>query len=162
MTRKKTNKPITKRRAARFAAIQALYQIELMGAKPSTVAAEFDDHRLSTLFEPFLPDEPAPEVDREWFKLVVLGAAQHADALDRQIAPLLASGWTIERLSAPMRALLHCAAFELAHRSDVPTNVVVDEYVELAFGFFEGGEPSFVNAILDRLSRMLRPAGPTV
>ncbi|WP_035485270.1 transcription antitermination factor NusB [Geminicoccus roseus] len=162
MTRKKSSKPITKRRAARFAAIQALYQIEVMGARPGPVVVEFDDHRLSELFEPFLPDEPPPDVDREWFKLVVLGAAEHTKQLDAQIAPLLSSGWTMERLSAPMRALLRCAAYELAHRFDVPASVVVDEYVELAFGFFEGGEPGFVNAILDRLSRDLRKDAPTV
>jgi transcription antitermination protein NusB len=162
MTRKKTSKPITKRRAARFAAIQALYQIEVMGARPSSVVVEFDDHRLSELFEPFLPDEPPPDVDREWFKLVVLGAAEDTPNLDAAIAPLLAAGWSLDRLSAPMRALLRCAAFELKSRFDVPPSVVVDEYVELAFGFFEGGEPGFVNAILDRLSRDLRRNVPTV
>ncbi|HEX2525051.1 MAG TPA: transcription antitermination factor NusB [Geminicoccus sp.] len=162
MTRKKTSKPITKRRAARFAAIQALYQIELMGARPSMVVHEFDDHRLSELFEPFLPDEPAPDVDREWFRLVVTGAAEETARLDGDIAPLLATGWTMERLSAPMRALLRCAAYELAYRHDVPPNVVVDEYVELAYAFFEGGEPGFVNAILDRLSRDMRRDVPTV
>lgn len=162
MTRKTTNKPITKRRAARFAAIQALYQIEVMGARPGPVVVEFDDHRLSELFEPFLPDEPAPDVDRDWFKLVVLGASEQVGRLDAEIAPLLTSGWTMERLSAPMRALLRCASYELAFRFDVPPSVVVDEYVELAFSFFEGGEPGFVNAILDRLSRDLRRDAPTV
>jgi N utilization substance protein B len=162
MTRKKASTPITKRRAARFAAIQALYQIELMSARPGSVVTEFDDHRLSELFQPFLPDEPPPDVDREWFKLVVLGAAEQTPRLDAEIIPLLAAGWSFERLSAPMRALLRCATYELAFRFDVPPSVVVDEYVELAFGFFEGGEPGFVNAILDRLSRDLRKDAPTV
>jgi N utilization substance protein B len=162
MSRKKNSQPITKRRAARLASIQALYQIELMGARPSAVVTEFDDHRLSELFEPFLPDAPAPDVDREWFRLVVLGAAEQRERLDTDIAKLLTTGWTLERLSAPMRALLRCAAYELAFRHDVPPNVVVDEYVELAYAFFEGGEPGFVNAILDRLSRDMRRDVPTV
>jgi N utilization substance protein B len=162
MNRKKTSQPITKRRAARFAAIQALYQIEVMGARASSVVMEFDDHRLSELFEPFLPDQPAPDVDREWFRLVVTGTAEQLGKLDADIAPLLAAGWTLERLSAPMRALLRCAAYELAFRFDVPPHVVVDEYVELAHAFFEGGEPGFVNAILDRLSRDMRKGVPTI
>jgi N utilization substance protein B len=162
MTRKKNSTPITKRRAARFAAVQALYQIELMSAQPGAVVAEFDDHRLSELFEPFLPDEPPPDVDRSWFKIVVMGAAEQMQRLDGEIAPLLAAGWTLERLSAPMRALLRCATYELAFRLDVPASVVVGEYVELAYGFFEAGEPGFVNAILDRLSRDLRKDAPTV
>ena len=162
MSRQKTQLSITKRRAARFAAIQALYQIEFVGGPSATVVAEFDDHRLSELFEPFLPDDPPPDVDRTWFKLLVLGASARQEEVDGSIRPRLGVGWTIERLSAPMRALLRCATFELGFRSDVPASVVVDEYVELAFGFFEGSEPGFVNALLDRLSRDLRTDVPTV
>jgi N utilization substance protein B len=162
MSKGKAHRPITKRRAARFAAIQALYQVELSRQPPAAGAAEFDDYRLSELFEPFLPDEPAPDVDREWFKLLVLGTGEAISQLDELISARLAAGWTMDRLAAPMRALLRCATFELARRFDVPPQVVVDEYVELAHGFFESGEPGFVNAVLDRMARELRRDAPTV
>ena len=158
----KPHQPVTKRRAARFAAIQALYQIDLLAARAQTVVDEFDSHRLSELFEPFLPDAPPPDVDRAWFKLIVLGASEHVARLDELIAPRLADGWSIARLAAPMRALLRAATYELGYRFDVPTSAVVDEYVELAFGFFQGSEPGFVNALLERLARELRADAPTV
>ena len=52
-----------------------------------------------------------------------------------------------------LRAMLRAAAFELKGRPDVPVKVVINEYVELAKDFFNGDEPAFVNAVLDRLAR---------
>jgi transcription antitermination protein NusB len=57
-----------------------------------------------------------------------------------------------------LRACLRAGAFELADRTDVPVKVVLNEYVELAFLFFDSGEPAFVNAVLDRLATVLRAA----
>ena len=47
-------------------------------------------------------------------------------------------------------------AFELVHRPDVPTEVAIDEYVEIAKSFFEGAEPGFINGALDRIARDVR------
>ncbi|MBN9579319.1 MAG: N utilization substance protein B, partial [Alphaproteobacteria bacterium] len=47
-------------------------------------------------------------------------------------------------------------AFEFIARKDVPAKVVIDEYVDIAHAFFEGEEPSFVNAALDRIARRKR------
>jgi transcription antitermination protein NusB len=56
---------------------------------------------------------------------------------------------------------MRAGAFELAARPDVPVRVVIDEYVELARGFLEGEEHTFVHAVLDRLARQLRPEPST-
>jgi len=58
-----------------------------------------------------------------------------------------------------LRACLRAGAFELAERTDVPVKVVINEYVELAYLFFDAGEPPFVNAVLDRLAQTLRGSG---
>ena len=158
MSKLKGRPILNKRRAARFAAVQALYQIELMGESPETVCREFGEHRLGRLFEPFETDQPSPAVDREWFEIVVKGAwAAHA-RLDPEIELCLAEGWTFGRLGFLLRACLRAGAFELADRTDVPVKVIINEYVELAHLFFDAGEPSFVNAVLDRLAQTLRTA----
>jgi transcription antitermination protein NusB len=160
VTRLKGRPLLNKRRAARFAAVQALYQVELMGEPAETVCREFADHRLRHLFEAFETDQPSPEVDRDWFEIVVKGAWAAHDRLDSEITLCLAEGWTFARLGFLLRACLRAGAFELAERTDVPVKVVINEYVELAYLFFDAGEPAFVNAVLDRLSQTLRAAGP--
>ena len=147
---------LNKRRAARFAAIQALYQIELGQLQPETVVAEFGQHRLGQLLEPMDEAERSPEVDREWFRIVVLGAGSALDRLDPEISACLAQGWTLARCGYLMRACLRAATFELAERTDVPVKAVINEYVELAHLFFGDAEPGFVNAVLDRLAPRLR------
>jgi transcription antitermination protein NusB len=151
---------LNKRRAARFAAVQALYQIELMGEPADLVCREFVEHRLARLFEPFETDQPSPEVDRDWFEIVVKGAWAARNRIDPEIELCLAEGWTFGRLVYLMRACLRAGAFEIAERSDVPIKVVINEYVELAYLFFDSGEPAFVNAVLDRLAQTMRAPGP--
>jgi N utilization substance protein B len=147
---------LNKRRAARFAAVQALYQVDLLGGRPEAVIREFGEHRLARLFEPFEVDEPSPNVDREWFEILVKGAWAARDRLDPAISSCLAEGWTLARCGFLLRATLRAGAYELAERTEVPVKVVINEYVELAHLFFDASEPSFVNAVLDRLGQQMR------
>jgi transcription antitermination protein NusB len=149
---------VNRRRAARFGAVQALYQLELSGAPVEQVVAEFVAHRLSDLLGPLELADAPPRVDRTWFEVVTTGAWRHAAELDALIEGLLAPGWTLNRLGFLLRAFLRAGAFELVHRPDVPARAVVSEYVELAHAFLSEEDGGFVNAVLDRLARRLRPA----
>lgn len=149
---------MNRRRAARFGAVQALYQIDLSGAPLETVMAEFEQHRLADLLEPLELNGDAPaEVDRDWFRVVAHGAWRRAGELDPLIGEMLAEGWSLIRAGYLLRAFLRAGAFELADRPDVPAQVVLSEYVELAHAFLVGDEAGFVNAVLDRLAARLRP-----
>jgi len=68
----------------------------------------------------------------------------------------LAPGWKLDRLDATVRAILRAGAYELMRRPDVPAEVVIDEYVELAKAFFDSTEPAFVNGALDSIARDVR------
>jgi len=137
----------SRRAAARLAAVQALYQIDLAGAPAAAVLREFVDHRLGG----------RSDTDRELFVDIVEGASERGPALDELTAPLLAEGWTLGRLDRVLRAILRAGAFELEARADIPARVVINEYVDVAHAFFDGKEPSVVNGVLDRLARILRP-----
>jgi len=94
--------------------------------------------------------------DEIFFAEVVRGVVEHQRDIDGTIVKRLASGWRLERLDATVRAILRSGAFELTYRSDVPSEVVLDEYVELAKSFFEGPEPGFVNGALDGVAQDVR------
>ena len=141
------------RSAARLAALQALYQLEITGNAPDDVIEEFIEHRFSPG-----ADTVVPKHDEAFFSDLVHGVLKHQVEIDRSIAKSLAQGWTLARIDSTLRALLRAASYELVARRDVPAKVVIDEYVELARDFFDGDEPGFVNAVLDRLAHRKRAA----
>jgi len=159
-----------RRGAARLAAVQALYQIELTGSAPDRVLREFVAHRIDAPARAAgeAPDEAAAdeavgETDRELFAAIVRGASERRAELDEMVGSSLAEGWSLERMDRVLRALLRAGAFELFARPETPARVAIAEYVGVANAFYEGREPGFVNGVLDKLARVLRPdemAGP--
>jgi transcription antitermination protein NusB len=146
--------PVGRRRtAARLAAVQALYQIELTRAPQASVIAEFRNHRLGRESE----GDGLGEADDALFADLVAGTASRRDELDRRIVEALTPDWPLERLDVVLRAILRAGAYELLARLDVPARVVISEYLDIAHAFFSGKEPSLVNGVLDRLARTLRP-----
>ncbi|HEX5379768.1 MAG TPA: transcription antitermination factor NusB [Phenylobacterium sp.] len=150
-----SGKPKQARSVARLAAVQALYQMEVSGVGVEAVIREFTEHRFDRGIE---GEESATlaSADEAFFAELVRGVVASQREIDTAVVKRLASGWRLERLDATVRAILRAGAYELAHRSDVPVEVVIDEYVELAKSFFEGPEPGFVNGALDGVAQDVR------
>ena len=140
------------RSVARLAAVQALYQMEVSSAGAEAVIREFTEHR----FERDTDDMTLAAADEAVFADLVRGVVGEQKTVDAAIARRLAQGWRLERIDATVRAILRAGTYELVHRTDVPTEVVIDEYVELAKSFFEGPEPGFVNGALDAVAQDVR------
>ena len=140
------------RTIARLAAVQALYQMELSGVGVEAVVREFSDHR----FQGDLEGETLAEADEDYFAEIVRVVVADQRGIDQAIVQRLAEGWRLERLDATLRAILRAGAYELIHRREVPREVVIDEYVELAKAFFDPAEAKFVNAALDGIARDVR------
>jgi len=146
-------KPTTRahqaRSVARLAAVQALYQMEVSGAGSEAVVREFIDHR----FDGDIEGERLAPADEAYFRDIVRGVVERQSSIDKAIVRRLAENWRLERIDATLRAILRAGAFELIARADAPTEVVIDEYVEIAKSFFNGPEPGFVNGALDAIAR---------
>jgi len=141
-----------RRGAARLAAVQALYQMDIAGTGLNDILAEFESHWIGREVEgaQYLPAEAA------FFRDVVSGVVREQRKLDPLIDDALARGWPLKRIEAIMRAVLRAGAYELDHRGDVPARVVVAEYVDVAHAFVDRDETGMVNAVLDQLARQLR------
>lgn len=140
------------RTAARLAAVQALYQMDLTQRDLSDVLTEFLDHR-------FLNAEALVYngADREFFRDIVSGTVHAQKQIDEQVASNLAEGWRLSRIDSILRAILRAGVYELTSRSDVPVRVTINEYMNVAHAFFGGDEPGVVNGVLDRVAREKRP-----
>jgi N utilization substance protein B len=138
--------------AARLAAVQALYQMEVTGADAADVVAEFRDHRMREEGDAAGCQEADPVFFADLVKGVVAGQRRIDPLIDAQ----LAEGWRLKRIDSTLRAILRAGAYELLERADVPARVVINEYIDVAHAFFEGEEPKVVNGVLDGLARTTR------
>ena len=141
-----------RRSAARLAAVQALYQMDLAGTGLNEILAEFESHWIGREVEgeQYLPAQKA------FFRDIVTGVVREQRKLDPLIDAALAKGWPLKRIEAVLRASLRAGAYELAHRADVPARVVVAEYADVAAAFVGAEETAMVNAVLEDLGRQLR------
>jgi N utilization substance protein B len=141
-----------RRGAARLAAVQALYQMDLAGTGLNDILAEFESHWIGREVEgaQYLPAEAA------FFRDIVSGVVREQRELDPLIDEALSKGWPLKRIEAVLRASLRAGAYELIHRNDVPARVVVTEYADVAAAFVGRDETGMVNAVLDQLARRLR------
>ncbi len=141
-----------RRGAARLAAVQALYQMDLAGTGLNEILAEFESHWIGREVEgeQYLPAEAV------FFRDVVTGVVREQRKLDPLIDEALAERWPLKRIETILRAVLRAGAYELGHRSDVPARVVVSEYADVAAAFVGREETGMVNAVLDQLAHSLR------
>jgi len=141
------------RSAARLAATQALYQMEVAEKGLTEILAEFEAHWIGREIEgdSYTPAEVA------FFRDVVAGVLKDQASIDRGIDDVLAKDWPLRRIEALMRAILRAAFYELLSRPDVPARVVLTEYVDVAAAFFGADEVGMINAVLDALARQTRP-----
>ena len=141
-----------RRGAARLAAVQALYQMDIAATPLQDILAEFESHWMGREVEgsQYLPVEAA------FFRSVVGGVLEDQRKLDPMIDKALNDGWPLKRVEALLRAVLRAGAFELSARTDVPARVVVSEYVDVAHAFLDKDETGMVNAVLVQLARPLR------
>lgn len=148
----KEGRKANKRGAARLAAVQALYQMDMAGSGLNDILAEFESHWLGREVEgaQYLPAEAA------FFRDIVTGVVREQRVLDPMIDEALQQGWPLKRIEAVIRAALRAGAYELSHRRDIPARVVITEYADVAAAFVERDETGMVNAVLDQLARKLR------
>lgn len=141
------------RSAARFYAVQALFQMESTGQTVEKVRREFETFRIGAEGE----EETWVEADHKHFARLVEMAVDQQAKIDQMTDRALVAKWPIARIDPTLRALFRAAGAELIE-TETPPRVIITEFVQIAQAFFpEGREPKFVNAVLDHMAREARP-----
>ncbi len=134
------------RRRTRQVALQALYQWQMTEQPIGDIRGQFQQR---------MKRRHARKIDPDFFRELLLGVSREIEQIDALLAPV--TDWPLAELDPVERAILRLAAFELRSHPGTPWRTVIDEAVNLALVF--GGEQShlFVNGVLDKLARRLRP-----
>lgn len=144
--------PISARTAARVAAVQALYQMDLAGTDLNDVIEEF----LRLRFTEEGREETIEGADRTFFADILRAVLRRQREIDPMVDEQLATGWRLVRVDAILRAVLRAGVAELLDRADVPARVVINEYINVARFFFSEDEPRVVNGVLDKIAHAVR------
>lgn len=144
-----------KRGAARLAAVQALYQMDVAGSGLLETTAEYESFRLGKEVD----GATYREADAQWFRAILSGVVESQRTIDPIIRNALTEDWPLSRLDSTLRAIMRAGVYELMKRADVPVAVIVSEYIDIAKAFYEEEEPRLVNAVLDRVARRVRGEG---
>ena len=151
--KKKSSKQGGPRSAARLAAVQAVYQLEMSeDPKIPAVIAQYQRYYLGAEIE----GEQYVDADEAMFADITKGTWERREELDALISPCLTTEWTLDRLETIVRAILRAGAYEIVARPDVPTAVIINEYIDVAHAFYERSEVSFVNGVLDKIAKANR------
>ena len=139
--------------AARFFAVQALFQMEHSNQSYTQVAAEFENHRFGEEFDGY----EMLEGDYTLFLELLEDAVNNQAAIDQMTDRALVAKWPIARIDPTLRALFRAAGAEFQKKS-TPPKVVITEFVDVASAFSDDPkEPKFVNAVLDHMAREAQP-----
>ena len=158
MTRSKVRDP-RRSSAARLAATQGLYEIEVTGASPNTILLDFIEKRWQA---PGIYDNEnykiveLSEPDKNKFSQIINGVQENLKQIDNILSAALANDREIQHLDVLLRTVLRAGVFELFFLASVPYRVIINEYVELARAFYSENEPALVNGVLDAVAKVVR------
>ncbi|MGN7610721.1 transcription antitermination factor NusB [Magnetococcales bacterium HHB-1] len=134
------------RRRARVLVLQALYQADIR-------QSEMAEDALDQLLEEGYGD--SQDVDRDYVYRVTIGAWERREEID-QIIGDVAEKWSSERLAVVDRNILRLGLFELLAENTLPTQIIINEAIELGKKFGDKGSHSFINGIMDKAAARIR------
>ena len=140
------------RSAARLAAVQALYQLEMENTPMAALLHEFHSHRLGATIE----DATYAEAEVDFFNDVVKGVDARRDEIDGVVGQHLSKEWNFDRLDKLLKQILRAGTYELLARREIPVVGIIYEYLDVAGAFYDKREKGFVNGILDSVAKTAR------
>jgi N utilization substance protein B len=145
----------SKRSITRLIAIQIFYQYHFF-----TGEKKLDEIKLELLENYVLKasDDISSyqnQIDKTFLDSLIFGLEINQKLIDETIIKFLQDGWDLETIDDILLAILRLGVFELKFMEDIPTKVVIGEYVDIAASFFENKKITFVNAILDAISKQI-------
>ena len=159
MAEEKVNKSLLAKSAGRMLAVQALYlasfEDELPDADTLTgrMLSMLADEKTAEMDEFVLPEKP----HKPTFLGIVSGSLAQWLRVDDALVEALGSKWESDRMTPLQRAILRAAVYELIFHPQTKTNILLNEYVTIAAGFYDNPELGLINGLLQEVVSATRP-----
>ncbi len=134
--------------SSRLFAVQILYEMELNGKSFEIIQKRFSDDSFIELEK--INNQGKP--NKSYIEKIVKGTLKNQKKIDDLINKNL-KNWKLSRIESLVRAILRISTYELIHENNIPKKVIFNEYIEISKFFFDGEEPSLINAVLDAVSK---------
>ena len=152
-----------------MAAVQVLYESDLVGGAVEDILASFREKRWPSVkaelkselgeFSGVVGSLPTP--NRRIMAGIVRGVSKNQHELDQKIADHMETNGTFEQLEMIAKAILRAAAFELSYSLQVPIGVISSDYVSIANAFFTENQPKLINAVINAFANQARNVSST-
>jgi N utilization substance protein B len=137
--------------AARLAAVQVLYQMRLNNQDAKTVLKEFISHRSGATID----GATFVAADEEMLNGIVTGVQKRWSDIDGILTKALADGGR-DRVEILLECIIRAGIFELLEHGSIDTGIIINDYLNVTTGFYEGAEKKIVNAVLDKVGKTVR------
>jgi len=141
-----------KKSAARLAAVQTLYDMEISKISALDALKNCQYYKGKNL-----EDEAAVGSDTALLTKLVEGVTDNKEMIDTLISSCLTADWKIGRLDKVLLSILRAGIGEIYLFPEVKQQIILSEYVEVSRAFYDEKEPGLVNAILQKAADQLRP-----
>ncbi|MCK5518192.1 MAG: transcription antitermination protein NusB [Alphaproteobacteria bacterium] len=137
--------------AARMAAVQVLYQMRLNNQDAKSTVREFMEHRIGFS----LDGDVLVPADPELLEKIVIDVAHRLSDIEIITSKALADDkkGDVETL---LQSILHAGIGELLTNGEIDTGIIINDYLNITAGFYNGNETKIVNAILDKVAKSVR------
>lgn len=143
--------PKAQKTAARLAAVQVLYQMRLNNQDAKSALKEFIDTRVG--FE--LDGDRFVPAETDLLNDIVNGVIKRWTDIDVIVSKALADGKKGE-VETLLESILRAGTYELMEHGKVDAGIIINDYLNVTNGFYDGSEPKIVNAILDKVAKAVR------
>jgi N utilization substance protein B len=139
------------RRACREAALQVLYQCDVL--------ADYSEETVSFFFEHFRSQSDLSEDERlqahsDYSQQLVSGVVTNRDEIDSRIS-VASTNWSVSRMACVDRNIIRIATYEMLFSSEVPRKVCINEAIEISKRFSADESPKFINGVLDKVAELI-------
>lgn len=141
---------------SRLCAVQISYKAALCGQKISDLVNEKGAKEI------FISENiSSSHMDEDFFQKLLEATEKNSALVNGLVEKYLSANWKIDRLDSVVKCILQLAISELYCFQEIPTNVILNEYIEISKAFFSGSEVAFVNGLLNAVAKELRASDST-
>jgi N utilization substance protein B len=149
--KKTEGSPKARKTAARLAAVQVLYQMRLNNQDAKSAVKEYISHRSG--FN--LDGDVLVPADEELLGDIVMGVNDRWSDVDQMVSAALAAGKKGE-VETLLESILRAGAYELLAHGKIDTGIIINDYMNVTNGFYDGPEVKLVNGVLDKIAKTVR------